>query len=150
MGWAVIDATHRDPKAIAYGCITAPSKTAEERQLSLIHSGLSHLLKQYHPDAVSIESLFFATNAKTAIAVGQARGVALLAAGQAGIPVVSYTPLVVKQTITGTGTADKKQVQIMVTRLLHLPSVPRPDDAADALAAAMTHAYAYRLKRKLI
>lgn len=98
---------------------------------------------------MSIEDLFFATNAKTAIAVGQARGVALLTAALSDIPLYSYAPLAVKRTICGTGTADKKQVQYMVTRLLKLESVPDPDDIADAMAVALTHIFSYRLSRKL-
>ncbi len=96
---------------------------------------------------MSVEELFFATNAKTAFGVGQSRGVILLAAAQAHIPVVSYTPLAVKRAITGDGHADKKQVASMVIRTLKLKVAPRLDDTADALAIAMTHAYSYRMKQ---
>lgn len=98
---------------------------------------------------MSVEELFFATNAKTAIGVGQSRGVILLAAAEAHIPVVSYTPLAVKRAITGDGTADKKQVASMVVRILKLAKAPKLDDTADALAIAMTHAYSYKMKERI-
>ena len=98
---------------------------------------------------MSVEELFFATNAKTAIGVGQSRGVILLAAAMAKIPVVSYTPLAVKRAITGDGAADKKQVAAMVVRILKLKTAPKLDDTADALAIAMTHAYSYKMKQLL-
>ena len=98
---------------------------------------------------MSVEDLFFATNATTAIGVGQSRGVILLAAAIAKIPVVSYTPLAVKRAITGDGSADKKQVASMVVRILKLAKAPRLDDTADALAIAMTHAYSYKMKEHI-
>jgi len=136
LGWGVIEKN----SAIAYGCITPQSKTPAFR-LATIYKELQTLLRKYRPEALAIEELFFAKNVKTAIAVAESRGIVLLLAAQENIPVTSYTPLVIKQTITGNGKADKIQVQKMIKLLLKLPEIPKPDDTADALAAALTHAY---------
>lgn len=149
VGWGAIEIRQGNITALAYGCITTELSSAPAERLVQIHGAVRTLLRRYRPDAASVEELFFAKNAKTAIAVGQARGVVLLAAAAQRIPVVSYTPLTVKLTVCGSGTAEKLQVQKMVTRLLHLPAIPKPDDTADALAIALTHAYSYKLKRKL-
>ncbi len=146
LGWGTIDTKGANPKAISFGCITTEATDTPSTRLLHIYTELIRLFLKYKPDCVSIEELFFATNAKTIIPVGQARGVAMLAAAQKKIPVVSYSPLAVKRTITGDGNADKKQVQRMITRLLHLSEIPKPDDTADALALALTHAYSYKLK----
>lgn len=146
MGWGVIDLERGNVKALAFGCITTKKTDDAPVRLLILYANLCKLLKTHQPDFLSIEELFFATNAKTIIPVGQARGVALLAAAQKKIPVVSYSPLSVKRTITGDGQGDKTQVGRMVTRLLHLKDVPKPDDTADALALALTHAYSYKLK----
>ena len=111
--------------------------------LSDFTKNLSELMDTYKPDAVSMEELYFNNNAKTAFAVGQARGVALLAAAKKNIPIFSYTPLQVKQSVTGYGRADKNQVQQMVKSFLNLRAVPKPDDVADALAMAICHAHSY-------
>jgi crossover junction endodeoxyribonuclease RuvC len=144
-GWAVIEIASGQPKSVAYGSIQPESKILAER-LKIIHTELKQLIILHKPDAISIEELFFATNAKTAISVCQARGVILLTASIAGIPIASYTPLVVKQTVCGDGKADKKQVGKMVALTLKLRSVPQPDDAADALAIALTHAFRYKMR----
>ncbi|KKW27567.1 crossover junction endodeoxyribonuclease RuvC [Candidatus Gottesmanbacteria bacterium RIFCSPHIGHO2_01_FULL_46_14] len=136
LGWGVIEKN----SALAYGCI-APQSKAPAFRLATIYKELQTLLKTYKPDVVAIEELYFAVNAKTVIPVAEARGVVLLSAAQENIPVISYTPLVVKQTITGSGRADKTQVQKMVKILLKLKEIPKPDDTADALAIAMTHAF---------
>ncbi|MBI5619330.1 crossover junction endodeoxyribonuclease RuvC [Candidatus Gottesmanbacteria bacterium] len=149
VGWAVIQDDKGKQKALAYGCITTEQSALPENRLLSIHQMLCNLFKKYSPDCASIEDLFFATNAKTAMSVGQARGVILLTAAACGIPVVSYTPLAVKRTITGNGKAEKMQVQRMVTRILRLSQIPKPDDAADALALALTHAFSYKLRRSL-
>lgn len=149
VGWGVIDIRQGTIIASAYGCITTEKSLEAAERLVLIHEAITTLLTRYVPEAVSVEELFFSNNAKTAIAVGQAQGVVLLAAAQHHVPVVSYTPLVVKQTVCGSGTAEKSQVQKMVTRLLRLTTIPKPDDTADALAIALTHAYSYKLKKKL-
>ena len=115
-----------------------PHTPAHERLL-LLHQDLTQLIAQYHPDTYAVEKLFFQRNVSTAMAVGQARGVVLLAIAQAGGEVAEYTPNEVKQAVAGYGSADKRQVQEMVRTLLGLPEIPRPDDAADALAIAITH-----------
>lgn len=147
VGWAVIETAMPDLKTIAFGCIETEKEEKPENRLQQIHRGVLLLCKKYHPDCMSVEDLFFATNAKTAIGVGQSRGVILLTASMVKIPVVSYTPLAVKRAIAGDGHADKKQVASMVIRTLKLKSAPRLDDTADALAIAMTHAYSYKMKR---
>ena len=126
-------------KALDYGTLTTDAGVPLEQRLAILFGGLRELLKKWKPRAVAMEELFFSRNAKTAIAVGQARGVALLACGLAGVPVAEYRPMEVKQAVTGAGNADKKQVQRMVKLLLGLSEVPKPDDTADALAIAITH-----------
>jgi len=147
VGWAVIETHTPEPAPVSFGCITTQKEEKPEKRLSRIHAAIRLLCKKFRPDVMSVEELFFATNAKTAIGVGQSRGVILLAAALAKIPVVSYTPLAVKRAITGDGAADKKQVTAMVVRILQLKNPPKPDDTADALAIAMTHAYSYKMKR---
>ncbi len=139
LGWGVI----KKNAPVAYGCITTEPQSPGRRLVS-IYDKLRLLLKKYRPDVLAIEELFFAVNAKTVIPVAEARGVVLLAATQENIPIASYTPLVVKQTITGSGRAEKKQVQRMVQLLLKLKTIPKPDDSADALAIALTHAFTKR------
>lgn len=150
IGWSCITCEKANIRALSYGCITTNSPDMPEKRLSVVYHALMGLLQRFKPITVCVEDLFFATNAKTAIAVGQSRGVILLAASESGIPVVSYTPLAVKYTITGSGTAQKTQVQRMVARILKLKEIPKPDDAADALAIALTHAYSYKLKEKIL
>lgn len=123
--------------------ITKPGDSLSLR-LSIIYDEVLALFTRFAPDVLSIEELFFGANSKTALKVGQARGVILLAAERAGVPVFEYTPLQIKQAVTGYGRADKKQVQYMVKCLLGLGAVPKPDDAADALAAAICHAHNMR------
>ena len=122
------------------GVIETPSGLAPERRLATLHSRVVDLLEEHEPDAVALEALYFGQNVRTAFAVGQARGVVLLAAGQRGIGCVDYTPQQVKGAVCGTGRAEKGQVARMVQTLLSLPSLPRPDHAADALAVAICHA----------
>lgn len=149
VGWAVISIQNTHASAISYGCITTPTEKSTEKRLLLIHTQLTTLFATHKPQSVALEDLFFATNAKTVIPVGQARGVVLLAAAQQNIPVVSYSPRAIKRAIAGDGTADKAQVTRMVVRLLHLDTPPKPDDTADAIAIALTHAYSYKLKGKI-
>ncbi len=150
IGWGLIEERGGTITAKAYGCITTDKIDSPSERLSQIYTAFTKLLKTYTPDHMSVEDLFFATNAKTAIAVGQARGVILLAAAQAKIPVASYSPMTVKKTICGSGNADKAQVGKMVTRLLRLKETPKPDDTADALAIATTHGFSYKLKTKTL
>lgn len=150
VGWAAIKTHVPDPIPLSYGCITTEKIHDPQMRLAQIYDAVLLLCKKFKPVCMSVEDLYFATNAKTAIGVGQSRGVILLAAAKQKIPVVSYSPLTVKRTITGDGKADKKQVERMVVRILKLKVAPKPDDTADALAIAMTHAYSYKLKQKFI
>lgn len=122
------------------GVILTPAGEPMPKRLSEIYSGLNELITHYKPDCMAIELLYFATNVTTAISVGQSRGVVLLAAAEHDLPIGEYTPLQVKQAVTGYGKADKKQIQEMVKMMLGLDGIPKPDDAADGLAIAITHA----------
>lgn len=127
---------------MGYGAITTDKDMPFNERLVKIYNDLNELLAKFKPDAVSIERLYFNTNQKTAIDVAQARGVIVLAVQQAGIPIYEYTPLQVKQSMVGYGRAEKIQVQEMTKMFLHLDKIPKPDDAADALALAITHGHA--------
>jgi crossover junction endodeoxyribonuclease RuvC len=145
MGYGLVASDGRSLQAIDYGAVTTSSDLPPEERLRRLHERLCAIIAAHHPDAMAVEELFFNTNARTAIAVGQARGVALLAAAQAGLRVHAYTPLQVKDAVAGYGKAGKEQVQLMAATLLALRAVPRPDDAADALAVAICHAHSARL-----
>ncbi|MDP3741533.1 MAG: crossover junction endodeoxyribonuclease RuvC [bacterium] len=136
-GYGIIEANHGDLKMIEYGCIETSKKKSAADRLAEIHHDLNKLIKKYKPRIIAVESLFFFKNLKTAIAVAQARGVVLMCAAENHLKLVEFTPLQVKKTLTNYGKAEKKQVQFMVQKLLDLPSVPKPDDAADALAIAI-------------
>ncbi len=149
MGFGVIDITKSVLSVVSYGAIrTYTDRTTAERLLD-IHTELRHLMGKYCPDAMAVEQLFFNKNTTTAMTVGQARGVALLTAAEAEIPVYEYTPLQVKQSVTGEGRADKNQVGYMVRLLLRLDETPRPDDVSDALAVAICHAHTGSTRRRL-
>ncbi len=141
VGFGVIGYAKNKFSVFEYGAVTTPAHTKTESRLIEIYEGIGELCDKFHPDAISIEELFFNSNAKTAVNVCQARGVILLAAARRGIPIFEYTPLQIKQSVTGYGRAEKHQVISMVTTLLGLSSPPKPDDTADALAAAICHAY---------
>jgi crossover junction endodeoxyribonuclease RuvC len=136
-GFGVVESAGSRLRALADGVIRTPAGVPLERRLAAIHARATELLEAYSPDAVAIEELYFGANARTAFAVGQARGVVLLAAGQRGVPSHSYTPQQVKGAVCGHGRAGKDQVGRMVARLLGLPTPPAPDHAADALAVAI-------------
>ena len=125
--------------AVQYGVLLTPKESTASARLVMLYDQLRDLLHQYKPQLAAVEKLFFARNVTTALAVGQARGVVMLAIEQAGIEVFEYTPKEVKNAVAGYGGADKRQVQEMVRALLQLDSIPKPDDAADALAIAITH-----------
>lgn len=125
--------------AVKYGVILTPKEAAAPARLEILYDQLSDLLREYHPDTAAVEKLFFSRNVTTALAVGQARGVVMLCMQQAGVEPFEYTPNEIKQAVAGYGGAQKKQVQEMVRALLQLESTPKPDDAADALAVAITH-----------
>ncbi len=134
-------------KVIAFGVITTQSDCPVENRLQTIFTELSSILALHQPDTGAVEKLFFQKNVTNAIAVGQARGVVLLALANAGVSISEYTPNEVKQSVSGYGAADKKQVQVMVQTLLNLEHMPKPDDAADALAVAICHLHASGYKR---
>jgi crossover junction endodeoxyribonuclease RuvC len=138
-GFAVVD----------FGVIQTPAGEDVEKRLLLLYDRLMEILLLHRPDQGAVEKLFFQRNVTTAIAVGQARGVTMLAMAQRGIPIAEYTPLEVKQAITGYGGAEKLQVQMMVQAVLELENLPRPDDAADALAIAVCHIQSYRMRALL-
>jgi len=125
--------------AVKYGVILTPKDAAPPARLEMIYDGMNDLLKEYKPDTAAVEKLFFSRNVTTALAVGQARGVVMLALQKAGIEAFEYTPKEIKNAVAGYGGAEKRQVQEMVRALLQLASIPKPDDAADALAVAITH-----------
>lgn len=139
-GWGVIAQQGPRCRPIAYGCIaTRPDRSVAAR-LSMIHDELRTVIEKYAPQACAIESVFFGSNAKSAFATGQARGVALLATAPNGLLVAEYSPVQIKSVVAGHGSAEKDQVAFMVKSQLGLDHVPEPDHAADALAAAITHA----------
>ena len=137
MGWGVISKTGAKFSLIDYGCLETSAEASLSDRLEMIFDGISKVIKKHKPDLAGIETLFFNTNAKTAVKVGEARGVVLLALKKSGVKVIDITPLQVKQAVAGYGRAEKAQVQKMVKALLNLKETPRPDDAADALAVAL-------------
>ena len=146
VGFGVIEKSGSDWIHVAHGCIETSSKHTLSDRLMEVHENLILVIKKYRPDRAALEELFFAKNAKTAMQVGQARGVLLLTLLQAGLPVDEYTPLEVKQAVTGYGRAEKVQLQKMIAMLLHLPKKPIQDDAADALAIALTAGLLLRMR----
>jgi crossover junction endodeoxyribonuclease RuvC len=148
-GYGVVLARGRTLAALDGGVIQTRAGTPLERRLADIHARVWDLIREHKPAAIAIEDLYFGRNAQSAFAVGQARGVVLLAAGMAGIQCFSYTPQVVKQAVCGNGGAGKQQVQRMVGALLSLPEPPRPDHASDALAVAICHANSAPLRAAL-
>jgi crossover junction endodeoxyribonuclease RuvC len=139
MGFGLIDYQNSKHKPLAYGAIRTSKDDKTEDRLKQLFHGVNRLLDEYKPDVMAVEELFFNRNTTTAITVGQARGVALLAAGLRDIPVGEYTPLQVKQAVVGYGRAEKHQVQYRLTKILGLQETPKPDDAADALAIAVCY-----------
>ena len=140
LGYGVISTEGIRSKVIDYGVIETVAHTPFPQRLEQLYTCMNELIKLYKPDHVAFEELFFARNTKTALQVAAARGIALLSAQQAGLPLYEYTPMQIKLAVTGNGHADKKQVQQMVRVLLSLREIPKPDDAADALGAAICHA----------
>ena len=149
LGYGVVEKIGNKFKVCDYGAITTDAGTPMTERLEYLYDSLREIIEEHHPDVASIEELFFNNNAKTAILVGEARGVAVLACAQAGLAISEYTPLQIKQALVGYGRADKKQMQAMVKAILNLETVPKPDDTADALAAAICHGHAGGHKRPL-
>ncbi len=141
-GYGLVDGTPGggdEDRLLEFGTIRTKPKTPMPERLLELHGALMGLMTELQPDVVAVEELFFARNVTTALTVGQARGVILLAGAQAGLPVFEYKPREIKLSLTGYGAADKRQVQDMVRMLLHLEAAPHPDDAADAVATALCH-----------
>ena len=140
-GWGVVRVEHSNVKTLSFDCITTPSTLPHEERLSKLYQQILQVVNTKKPEQAAVEKLFFNTNVKTALVVAEARGVVLLALSQRNIPVFHYTPLEIKVAVTGYGRAKKRQVQRMIKALLKLDTIPSPDDVADALAVALTHAY---------
>ena len=145
-GYGVIETQQGRQRLLAYGTLRTSAQDEDAQRLLQLYEDALCILDRYQPDYIAVEQLFFNQNVTTAVPVGQARGVLLLACAQRNKPIAEYTPLQVKQTITGYGRADKRQMQYMVSRLLKI-AAPKNDDAADALAIAITHAYHYRNRK---
>jgi len=139
LGFGLVEENGQGLREISYGAIKTSPKDEPGHRLHKLHDEVTKLIKKHRPDFVAIEKLFFGVNTKTAMSVGQARGVVVLAAAESGVPVAEYSPLEVKIAATGYGRADKRQMQMMVKTLLKLNDIPKPDDAADALAVAICH-----------
>lgn len=142
-GYGLIEHTGNKFKLIEYGVVQSTKDLPLAERLHSIFNGINRIIETYRPDHVAIEELFFNKNTKTALAVGQARGVIVLAASLKGLPVYEYTPLQVKQAVVGYGRAEKQQVQFMVKAIMNLAETPKPDDAADALAIGICHGNSY-------
>jgi crossover junction endodeoxyribonuclease RuvC len=144
VGFGVIQKGEEKIIPVSYGCIQTSSEKQTSERLLEIYNEINALFEKYNPQAVAIEKLFFNKNVTSAMSVSEARGVILLAAQRKQIPVFEYTPAQIKQAITGTGHADKRQMQEMITRVLGLDELPRPDDAADGLSIALCHIHIMR------
>lgn len=150
VGYGLIDNDNGKLRPLDYGTVETPAKMATAERLVMIEEKITELIREFEPEEIAIEELFFNTNITTGIKVAQARGVILLSCAKIGSKLFEYTPLQIKSTLTGNGTAAKTQVQFMVRQLLKLKETPKPDDAADALAAAICHALsAQGIKRGL-
>ncbi len=148
-GYGVVDEEGNSIFFVDAGVISTSPKLAFPQRLKRIYAGLSGVIEKYRPDAVAVENLFFAKNVQSALKLGHARGAALLAAVNGGVPVMEYTPLEIKQAVAGYGAAEKSQVQRMVKTLLNMKSLPGPHDASDALAAAICHIHSARMKETM-
>ena len=149
LGYGIIEMRGNRFKVIDYGTVTTEAGMEMPDRLKVLYNSLMELIGRFEPEVASVEELFFNTNAKTAILVGQARGVALLACSNSGLEIAEYTPLQIKQALVGNGRAEKKQVQFMVKTILNLKEAPKPDDTADALAAALCHGHSAGARNRL-
>lgn len=147
-GYGVIEHSGNRFSLLEYGIVSSSKDMAVAERLQVIFDGINRIIEKYKPEHFVIEELFFNKNTKTALAVGQARGVIILAASLNGLPIFEYTPLQVKQAVVGYGRAEKQQVQFMVKAIMNLADIPRPDDAADALAIGICHANSFRIINK--
>jgi crossover junction endodeoxyribonuclease RuvC len=152
VGWGVLEVEGQNTRCVGYGVITTDKTMTDSQRLVAIANGIEKLLDEHKPELVGIEKLFFSRNVTTAMTVSQARGVLMYVCERQGVPIVSFTPNEVKMALTGYGKADKQQMQKMVQLLLKLPTLPKPDDAADAVAialiAAQTHSFGKKVDRK--
>ena len=144
VGWGVVEYVGNRFVPVGYGAVCTDKDTPFEQRLIEIYDGVRQVCETYRPEALAIEKLYYQHNQTTVIGVAEARGVILLAAAQCGVPIFEYTPMQVKQAVTGYGKAMKKQIQEMTRILLHLETIPKPDDIADALAMAVTHCHCSR------
>lgn len=148
VGYSIVECKGNNVKAIDYGCIETKSDLCFPERVKIIYDKLTEIIKEYRPDEVAIEELFFNKNVKSAMMVGQARGVEILAAVNQNLDIYEYTPLQIKQAVVGYGRADKNQVQEMVKMLLNLEEKPKPNDVADALAVAICHGASIKFKEQ--
>lgn len=149
MGYGIVEMKGNHFSVCGYGALVTDKSMDMPERLKVIYAGLMEIINEYEPDVASIEELFFNTNVKTAILVGQARGAAIVACANSGLDIFEYTPLQIKQGLVGYGRAEKKQVQHMVKTILNLKEVPKPDDTADALAAAICHGHSAEFHNKM-
>mgnify|MGYP001383398094 CR=1 FL=1 len=148
-GYGIVEKNGRDLKSIKWGAIRTKSNQSFPEKLKKIYDDLSEIIKTYEPSTAAIENIFFAKNAKSALKLGQVRGATILASINSGLKTAEYTPLEIKQSVTGYGRADKAQMQIMVTKLLCLKETPKPFDASDALAVAICHLHSAAFKKRI-
>jgi crossover junction endodeoxyribonuclease RuvC len=148
-GYGVVRGDGHHLEVVDYGVVRTPADAPLAQRLMMLHDRITELLERHGPGVAAVEELFFSANAQTAMLVGQARGVLLVTLAQGGLDIVEYTPMQVKQAVTGYGGADKNQVQQMVRVLLSMEELPRPDDAADALAVCICHLHSARLSELL-
>lgn len=146
VGWSIVEGNFSKQRLVDVGCLETNPKDDIVRRFEVIHEFMNELLEEFKPDAAAVEELYFSKNVKTAIDVAQARGVILLSIIQAQVPCFNYNPMDIKTTVAGYGKAPKQQVQTMVKAQLKLRAVPKPDDAADACAVALTHMFSYKLQ----
>lgn len=150
MGYGLVASAEDQLELVDYGVITTPANVPLAQRLQMLYNGLGSIIESRQPAEMAVEELFFSRNVRTALAVGQARGVAILAAANFGLQVSEYSPLQIKQSIVGYGRARKEQIQEMVRMLLNMPEMPQPDDAADALALAICHLNMSRMERLIV
>lgn len=148
-GYGILDEQNQRLLLVEFGIIRMPQKMPLAERLLTINTRLRQLIDQFQPNVLALEDIFFAKNVKSALKLGESRGVILLTAAQAGVEIAEYTPLEVKQAVVGYGRAEKTQVQHMVQVLLQLPAIPQPDDAADALAIAICHQHSAKMRQQI-
>lgn len=146
VGYSIIETDANKIKMLEYGCIKTEAEISTPDRLNIIFNRLNEIIKQYNPEDMAIEELFYNKNVKTVISIGQARGVEVLSGISNGLQIYEYTPLQIKQAVVGYGRAEKKQIQNMVKFILGLDEIPKPDDAADALAVAICHSFSLKFK----